>query len=132
MADFLQTLGLKTIHLTPKEHDVSIALISHLPSAVSIAMCNVVASCINWKNACRLAATGFRDTSRLAQAPIDLTTEFFVENRENSVESIENCIQELKKLQNAIYEKNGQELKKLLTQAQKTRSSWYNKSRFSN
>ncbi len=86
-ADALETathlataIGGRPIVLDPAVHDRAVAAISHLPYAVSVALVNAVAAAddpLAWS----LAASGFRDTSRLAASDVEMMLDILLTNR---------------------------------------------------
>jgi prephenate dehydrogenase len=64
--------GARPVHLAASEHDDAVAGISHLPLVVAAALVESVAgsrggSSADWDLASTLAASGWRDTTRLAR-----------------------------------------------------------------
>jgi prephenate dehydrogenase len=56
----------KVYYIDAAEHDAYVAGVSHLPFMLSTALADLVSSSPGWKEMAPLAATGFRDMSRLA------------------------------------------------------------------
>ena len=82
LVNLIKELGAKPLITTAKEHDEAVALISHFPMVVAQALCE------NIKNnslAQKLAASGFRDTTRLALSNIEMATDM-VEMNSNNIE----------------------------------------------
>lgn len=77
MAAFWESLGAKVQHMTPADHDRSVALTSHLPHVVASALAGVVTL-----DLVELAASGFRDTTRVASGSPTLWTGILQANRE--------------------------------------------------
>src|SRR5450759_547975 len=72
--------GARTLIADPLEHDRAVAAISHLPYALAAALTRSVArngDSLAWS----LAASGFRDTSRLAAADVDMMLDILLTNR---------------------------------------------------
>lgn len=67
--------------MSPAEHDGRVAFASHLPQLVATAL---AASALDGEervgNVLDLAATGFRDTTRIADSPAELWTDIFLTN----------------------------------------------------
>jgi prephenate dehydrogenase len=61
-------------------HDRAVAAISHLPYAVAVALVNAVIAG-NEPLAWALAASGFRDTSRVAASDVDMMLDILLTNR---------------------------------------------------
>ena len=64
--DTIGALGGLVEVIAPAEHDRAVALISHLPFALSAALMRAAATAPEWETARKLAASGFRDMARLA------------------------------------------------------------------
>ena len=84
----IKSLGAEVIITTPEEHDRAVALISHMPMVIAQALCE------NIKDnplAQELAASGFRDTTRLALSNTQMAADMVELNNEN----IKNALDEL-------------------------------------
>jgi prephenate dehydrogenase len=75
-----RAIGSRPLVLDPAAHDRAVASISHLPYAVSVALVNAVAA-PNDPLAWTLAASGFRDTSRLAASDVEMMLDILLANR---------------------------------------------------
>jgi prephenate dehydrogenase len=62
--------GARPIRMDPAEHDVAVAAISHLPLVVAAALVESVAASADWTATRELAASGWRDTTRLARGDV--------------------------------------------------------------
>jgi prephenate dehydrogenase len=62
--------GARPIRMDPAEHDVAVAAISHLPLVVAAALVESVAASADWTATRSLAASGWRDTTRLARGDV--------------------------------------------------------------
>ena len=82
----IKSLGAEVIITTPDEHDKAVALISHMPMIVAQALCE------NIKDnhlAQELAASGFRDTTRLALSNTQMAADMVELNNENIKDALE-------------------------------------------
>lgn len=82
----IKSLGAEVIITTPEEHDKAVALISHMPMIVAQALCE------NIKDnplAQELAASGFRDTTRLALSNTRMAADMVELNNENIKDALE-------------------------------------------
>ncbi|MCE9590571.1 MAG: prephenate dehydrogenase/arogenate dehydrogenase family protein [Planctomycetes bacterium] len=70
-------LGMKTVRMTPEEHDQAVAKISHLPHAVAALLVQLAKR----GGAMRVASTGFADTTRVASGDAEVWTDIFLTNR---------------------------------------------------
>jgi len=112
-------LGSETIIMNAQEHDELIALISHLPHLVAQALVGTVAG--NSK-ALKLASSGFRDTTRIAQSSSEMWRDIFIENRQNILKILTIYEKELKKMRRLINQKNPKKLLAYLSKIKAVRS----------
>jgi len=73
---FWSALGAKVKIMSPKEHDRSVSLVSHLPHIVAFALAGAVPA-----GELECAAEGFRDTTRIASSDPGLWADIFTTNR---------------------------------------------------
>ncbi len=78
MSDLVAKLGAIPVHLTARQHDEAVAAISHLPQVLASALVNRVA---RDQGALDLAASGFRDLTRIALSSPSWWPDVLVENR---------------------------------------------------
>ncbi len=91
----INDLGANIIITTPEEHDKAVALISHLPLFVAQALCENIK---DNELAKLIAASGFRDTTRLALSNTEMAADMLELNRENiqsSAVSLQKCLESL-------------------------------------
>jgi prephenate dehydrogenase len=74
--------GALPFELTAEVHDRVVAAISHLPLLLSAALADTVTSTATWATAARLAAGGWRDTTRVARGDPDLGSGILELNRD--------------------------------------------------
>jgi len=115
----IKDMGAKPVIIEPKAHDKVACLISHLPMLVSLALMKTAAE--NDKDALKLAASGFRDTTRLSLTDVDLAYDMLSLNADNFDTYVEEFIKNLTLLQKMSKE----ELKNTLDTVQKIRKSMY-------
>ncbi len=76
----VDAVGARAVVLDPATHDRAVAAISHLPYAAAVALVNAAAAAddpLVWQ----LAASGFRDTTRLAASDVDMMLDILLTNR---------------------------------------------------
>ena len=95
-------LGAEPVLTTPQEHDRAVALISHAPMLIAQALCKNIQ---NNKLAQKLAASGFRDTTRLAMSNVEMANDMVTMNREN----IKNVVTLLNSNIDELFEKDYKE-----------------------
>jgi prephenate dehydrogenase len=72
--ELARTVGAEPIRMSAAAHDAAVAAISHLPLAVSAALAEAVTGGEGWATARRLAASGWRDTTRVARGDVAMGT----------------------------------------------------------
>ena len=100
LKEIITVLGAKFIELPAKEHDKAVALISHTPMLLSQAL--MLAS-LNNDKALSLAASGFRDMTRLSMSNKVMANDMLNLNKHNIRETLTIVIDEAKKLLNSEY-----------------------------
>lgn len=96
----IEDLEADVVITSPDEHDKAVALISNLPLLIAQALC------LNIKNnklAQVLAASGFRDTTRLALSNIEMAADMLEINKENINRAIDTLKESLDTLENSNY-----------------------------
>ncbi len=111
--------------LEPQRHDRLVAAISHLPylgaSALVWHVMNVAASDpLVWE----VAATGFRDSTRVAASDVQMLLDILLTNRESVLEAVDNYINLLASFQDALLQNNEENLAKQLEGIAKARRNW--------
>ena len=76
----IEDLGAKIIITTPKEHDLAVAKISHAPMVIAQAMFKSIEGN---ELAKALAASGFRDMTRLAMSNVEMASDMVQMNSDN-------------------------------------------------
>ncbi|HAR64439.1 MAG: prephenate dehydrogenase [Candidatus Margulisiibacteriota bacterium] len=66
---FIEKLGMKIEYLSPDEHDLAVAAISHLPYLMAATLVNTIGTHENSAIFLRVAASGFKDTTRVSSSP---------------------------------------------------------------
>ena len=94
---FWQSLGALIARLDPDSHDLALAATSHLPHAAASAVAAVTP-----RQHLGLTAGGFRDTTRIAAGDPDLWAGIFRSNRVPLLASLDELIQQLAKLRDAL------------------------------
>lgn len=105
----IKELGAQIIITTPEEHDKAVALISNLPLIAAQALCanikdNLLAQTI--------AASGFRDTTRLALSNTEMANDMLELNRNNIESAINSMFASLQNLTSNDYKIKAENIKK--------------------
>jgi prephenate dehydrogenase len=113
---FWQALGMRVVELSPERHDAVLALTSHLPHAAAAAL----ASLLDGPES-EFAASGFRDTTRIAAGDAELWSAIFSANREPVVHQLDRLITKLTELRDIIDSDDRKRLSSLLREAKQRR-----------
>lgn len=105
----IEELGASTIITTPQEHDKAVALISHAPMLVAQALCKNIE---DNELAQKLAASGFRDTTRLAMSNVEMANDMVIMNRENIKDVVNMLCLNIDKLFDSDYKAEAKKIKK--------------------
>lgn len=124
VAIMVEMIGARVRFLEPVEHDGQVAGVSHLPFLASIALVNTVAEDGAWEDASLLAASGFRDISRLAAGNPEMYRDICLTNSEAITRWLDEYITSLQGLRTriAVHDKD---LDETFAQARQTRQKWH-------
>lgn len=123
VSTFAEALGARVRFLEPAEHDGQVAGVSHLPFIASIALMSVVTEGASWGDASLLAASGFRDMTRLAAGSSEMYRDICLTNSEAITRWLDAYMRKLGELRNSIaaHERN---LGETFAQTQQLRLKW--------
>ncbi|MBY0523991.1 MAG: prephenate dehydrogenase [Gemmataceae bacterium] len=116
--EFWQALGSRVRVMTPDEHDRALAMTSHLPHLLASALAGVLPVELY-----DLAATGFRDTTRIAAGDPALWTGIFAQNRQAVLDSLDLLQDRLTQFKQALQTDDQSTLDSLLAEAKRTRDA---------
>lgn len=116
---FWEQLGANGLTMSAAEHDLALAMTSHLPHLVASAL----AASVPEKNL-PLAATGFADTTRIAAGKPELWTSIFMENSGAMLQAAEEFQHRLETLIAAIRDQQAERLTALLEEGKRRRNEW--------
>lgn len=104
----IKSLGAEVVMTTPKEHDKAVALISHAPMLIAQALCKNIE-----KNelAQKLAASGFRDTTRLALSNVEMANDMINMNNKNIRKAVKDLDKNIEKILDSDYELEANKIK---------------------
>jgi prephenate dehydrogenase len=119
----IEALGARARFLEPAEHDGQVAGVSHLPFLASIALMNTAAASPAWGDASLLAASGFRDMTRLAAGNPEMYRDICLTNSEALTRWLNEYIATLTTLRNQIAT-HDKSLDETFVKAQQLRLKW--------
>ncbi len=94
--------GAESYFVDPMEHDSYVAAVSHLPFVSAIALIQAVTSDPSWRDMRTLAASGLKDTTRLALGSPEMHRDIAVTNRESIARWIDRYTSELRSLRDDL------------------------------
>ncbi len=115
---FWQALGARVHEMNPSEHDRALAMTSHLPHLVASALAGVLDQ--RWQP---FAATGFRDTTRIAAGDPEVWTPIFEQNRDAILASLKLFEERIRLFRDALIQNDPAQVDSLLLQGKKVRDA---------
>jgi prephenate dehydrogenase len=111
---FWESLGANVVAMAPDKHDAALAMTSHLPHLVAIALAASTPS-----EYLQLTASGWRDTTRIAAADPKLWQPIFAANKERVLDALDLLSQKLDSLRDALDQGDYESLTAILEAAAK-------------
>jgi prephenate dehydrogenase len=115
---FWQSLGMTVIRKSPADHDRLLAITSHVPHLVAVALAMLLD-----ENTQPFAASGFRDTTRIAASDPELWTAIVRANTDAVIAGLDRFRSGLQELRDAIAAADWPRLQNLLQTAKTKRNS---------
>ncbi len=123
---FLSRLPVRLLELDPEKHDLSVAAISHLPIAVASSLVKLVMkNDVDYPAMKQLAASGFRDTTRVASGNPVMGADILINNRRAVIQLIQEFRDALEEIQIKMEEGNYESLLKELESIKTFRDDIY-------
>jgi prephenate dehydrogenase len=113
---FWESLGADVVTMAPDKHDAALAMTSHLPHLVAVALAAATPS-----NLLPLAASGWRDTTRVAGGDPKLWEPIFAANRQHVLDALERLNNSLENLQEALEQGDYETFNSILEAAAKVK-----------
>ncbi len=111
-----QSLGARTLRMSPTEHDSALARTSHLPHILASALAAATPT-----DLLPLTASGWRDTTRVASGGADLWRQILEENRQPVIQVLEEFAGDLHQWLTALRSSDGKQLEQLLLDGKQIR-----------
>lgn len=121
-------IGAKPVVIDYKEHDYAVAGISHLPHLVASAMTNLVKE-KDTKNQMmhKLAANGFKDSTRIAASSPEMWEQICMTNTENIALLVDEYISKLQEMSERLKAKDGDYIHKMFEDSREYRQTFGNR-----
>lgn len=126
LTDMVIKLGAVPLTIDAQEHDNLVAGISHLPMLLSVVLVLATTKNPSWQMMAQLAASGYRDTTRLASGNPEVNAHICLSNSDAIISWIDIFIEELTRLRGLIAVGN-KEIEKALAVAREEREKWLEK-----
>jgi prephenate dehydrogenase len=127
-------IGANPLFIDASEHDTLVAGISHLPLICSVALMAATSKSPLWSAMSRLAASGFRDLTRLASGDPRMSHDICLTNREPIIRWIDSYLEELNTLRHLVNQggmpddsaddKGSEKLEDAFKRAREEREDW--------
>lgn len=118
----VRAVGGRPLQIDPQRHDRLVAAISHLPYLLAVTLLNAAADMagddvLAW----RLAAGGFRDTSRVGAGDVTMMLDILATNRGPILDAVRLAREELGALERSLQDGDFEGLQRLLEAARRRR-----------
>ncbi|NTU62406.1 MAG: prephenate dehydrogenase/arogenate dehydrogenase family protein [Chloroflexi bacterium] len=121
--DLINALHARSLLLEPQAHDCAVAAISHLPYLMATSLIDTVAR-LNADTAWALAASGFRDTTRLAASDVTMLLDILKSNRGEVLRALNDVQSSLQVAIDLIEGEDWPQLRSKLEAAREKRMWW--------
>jgi len=121
--ELILSIGARPVLIEAETHDFLVAGISHLPLVLSTALVRATTQSSSWPQMSALAASGYRDVSRLASTHPRMSRDICLSNQGPILEWLDRFITELEKFRQLIGGGSDQ-LEKAFEQANLARQEW--------
>ncbi len=126
--ELIATLHARSLLLDPQQHDRASAAISHLPYLMAATLVDAVVG-LDDTAAWTLAASGFRDTSRLAASDVTMLLDILKSNRAEVLTALDSAQESLQETIELIEREDWVELRAKLEALREKRLWWENTKR---
>jgi len=121
--EMVKKLGAIPLTIGAQEHDGLVAGVSHLPLLLSVALVSATTKNPSWQQMSRLAASGYRDITRLASGNPEVNAHICLSNQAAIVSWIDEFSEELQRLRKLVADESN-EIEKALALANEARQKW--------
>jgi prephenate dehydrogenase len=123
MEELAVTVGARPMRIDAESHDGLVAGVSHLPLLLSSALMSCTAESETWPGMAGLAASGYRDMTRLASGDPELSRDISLTNSDEIAEWLDRYMDKLAEYRRLL-EMGSDELIEEFSRAQAARAEW--------
>ncbi len=123
-AALVETIGARPYYIDADEHDAYVAGISHLPFLLATTLVEITSHSPAWKEMAALAASGFRDMSRLAAGDTVMHRDICLTNHRALIRWINDTIGFLLEMRHHLEQHDAERIQAVFTHAQEVRAAW--------
>ena len=122
---FSEALGAQVEVMTPRHHDLVLAVTSHVPHLIAYSIVGTASDLeeVTQSEVIKFSAGGFRDFTRIAASDPTMWRDVFLNNREAVLEILQRLTEDVTMLQRAIRWGDGDQLFDLFTRTRAIRRS---------
>jgi prephenate dehydrogenase len=124
LVSLVTALGARPVTLAADQHDVVVAIASHLPLVAAAALTRTAVECDTWTEAAALAANGFRDTTRVASGDPRMARDICLTNGRALVPLLDAYMRQLGGLREAIQNADSAAIEAVFASAKAARDGW--------
>jgi prephenate dehydrogenase len=124
--NIVKRLGATPFFIDAQEHDNLVAGISHLPMLLSAALVSTTAKDASWHKMSKLAASGYRDLTRLASGNPEVNANICLTNKQAILRWIDEFSKELARYRHLV-DAGNKRLEEALTEVNEARQEWLSK-----
>ena len=125
VVSMVKQLGSEPFFVDAQEHDNLVAGISHLPMLLSATLVSTTTNDASWNKLSRLAASGYRDFTRLASGNPEVNAHICFTNKQAIIRWIDEFTKELARYRQLV-DGGGKQLEEALAEANRARREWLN------
>ena len=119
-----QACGAHVVEMSAETHDAVFAAVSHLPHLLAFALVDELAARPNAKTFFSLAASGFRDFTRIAGSSPEMWRDIALNNRDALLRELTAYEANIANLKTALESSDGVALEALMSRAKHARDRW--------
>jgi len=122
LVEIVQGFGAKVIFREPVDHDVEVAMVSHIPHLFAVALTLATQDASKeGESPLALAGRSFRDMTRIADSSPEMWKEIMVRNADAILEGLTLCEQRIKELRESLQQGNGERIAEAFRKAHEAR-----------